>query len=39
MSGRIFDGPDLTSLFLCNYLIFAVTNENFHFQTDFIGIE
>lgn len=33
MYGRVFDGLDLTSLFLCNYLIFAVIDENFHFQT------
>lgn len=30
--GRIFDGPHLTSLFLCNCFI-QVINENFHFQT------
>lgn len=33
MCGKLFNGPDLISLFLCNYLIFAVINENFHSQT------
>lgn len=36
MCGKLFNGPDWIHLFLCNYLISVVINENFHFQTMFL---